>query len=198
MTVQQSSKARRIPTRDRLIAAAFTVVARDGLANASVKTIAGEAGVAPGLLHYHFPTRTALLEAALRRGLDEYLAASRLRRAATSPERQIDAFFTAAQSLAADDRELIRVRLAFAAAALSDHDLRVVLQSLNAEAQRETAMVFANARGANEPDAKELALAATIKAAFDGIMLAWLNDPGFPLAVAGRTLEQAMRVALTA
>ena len=71
-------------TRDRLIAAAFVVVAREGLEAASVKAIAVEAGITAGLLHYHFPTKDALLEAALRQALDSYIVRVRTRREATA------------------------------------------------------------------------------------------------------------------
>jgi hypothetical protein len=46
-------------TRERLIAAAFAVVAREGLEGASVKRIAAQAKVTAGLLRYHFPSRDA-------------------------------------------------------------------------------------------------------------------------------------------
>lgn len=179
-------------TRDKLIDAAFAVVARDGFDRASVKSIAAEAGVAPGLLHYHFPTREAVLEAALRRALGEYLERSRLRRERLPPEKQIDAFFSDARASVANEREFFRVRLAFAVKALADPALASVLRELNAAAVEETAKTFAAARG-GKPTAKDRATAATLKACFDGLMLAWLNDPSFPLDAAGAVLEKAVR-----
>src|SRR5882757_6216088 len=80
-------------TRDRLIAAAFRVVAREGLEGASVKSIAAEAGVTPGLLHYHFPTRDALLVAALRQAQADYQDRSRRRRETATPEDLLSASF---------------------------------------------------------------------------------------------------------
>lgn len=53
-------------SRERLIQAAVQVVARDGLEKASVKAIAAEAGIAPGLMHYHFPDK--ILAASTARG----------------------------------------------------------------------------------------------------------------------------------
>ena len=45
----------------------LTVLARDGIAGASMRAVAREAGVALGLVHYYFEDKTALTSAALRR-----------------------------------------------------------------------------------------------------------------------------------
>ncbi|MFV0429222.1 MAG: TetR/AcrR family transcriptional regulator [Arachnia sp.] len=47
----------------RLIAATITVLARDGFVHASARSIAEEAGVANGLIFYHFTSMTGLLTA---------------------------------------------------------------------------------------------------------------------------------------
>lgn len=53
-------------TRARLIRAAITIVARDGLAAATTAAIAAEAGVAEGTLYRHFDSKDDLLIAAYR------------------------------------------------------------------------------------------------------------------------------------
>lgn len=181
-------------TRDRLIDAAFHVVARDGLEAASVKVIAAEAGVTPGLVHYHFATKEAVLEAALRRGLDDYLARNRARRLATLPHRQFEAFFAAAREAVQPDRDFFKVRLALAARAMTDPALARVMADINRAAVEEVALVFAAGRGEAAATAPDLALATTLKAAFDGIMLAWINDPAFPIETAGEIIEQAAAI----
>lgn len=52
-------------TRKRIIEAAARVLARDGYAATSVKDIAAEAAVAPGLVHYYFKTKEELVAAAV-------------------------------------------------------------------------------------------------------------------------------------
>ena len=52
-------------TRKRIVEAAVSVLARDGYAATSVKDIAAEAGVAPGLVHYYFKTKEELVAAAV-------------------------------------------------------------------------------------------------------------------------------------
>lgn len=185
-------------TRERLIAAAFTAVAKHGFDGASVKHIAAEAQVTPGLLHYHFPTRDALLEAALRQALDDYLVRSRERRERTPHDQQITALFNSARDSLQSDCDMFRVRLCFAAKALSSPAMAAVMKALNHAAVEETALTFAAFRGVSHPSARDLALAAAVKAAFDGYMLTWLADPAFPLFQAGQLLEHAVRTALSA
>lgn len=180
-------------TRDRLIAAAFVVVAREGLEAASVKAIAAEAGITAGLLHYHFPTKDALLEAALRQALDGYIVRVRTRREATAREDQIAAFFADARQAVTADADFFRARLAFAVRALAHPPLAAVMRELNALAVAETALTFAAADGRNLAGERDTRLAAILKAAFDGLMLAWLTGNDVNMDEAGRLLEDAAR-----
>lgn len=65
--------------RDRIVAAAAELVARDG-AQASLEEVAQRAGVGSATLHRHFASRRALLEAVFRAGV-----AQLCERAATVP-----------------------------------------------------------------------------------------------------------------
>ncbi len=179
-------------TRERLIAAAFRVVARDGLEAASVKAIAADAGLTPGLLHYHFPTKAALLEAVLRVALANYLEVSRQRREATAPGEQIAAYFRWARVSLGLERDFFKVRLAFAAAALTNPELAAVLRDLNAAAANETALMLAAARGETMPTARDREIGGLLKAMTDGVMLSWLTDPDFPIDTAAEDIEQAV------
>ncbi len=179
-------------TRERLIAAAFRVVAREGLEAASVKAIAADAGLTPGLLHYHFPTKAALLEAVLRAALANYLEVSRQRREATPAEDQIGAYFRWARASLGVERDFFKVRLAFAAAALTNPELAAVLRDLNAAAAGETAMMLAAARGEAAPTARDREIGGLLKALTDGVMLSWLSDPDFPIDAAADDIEQAV------
>jgi len=179
-------------TRERLIAAAFRVVAREGLEAASVKAIAADAGLTPGLLHYHFPTKAALLEAVLRAALANYLEVSRRRREATAPDDQIASYFRWARASLAVERDFFKVRLAFAAAALTNPELAAVLRDLNAAAAGETALMLAAARSETTPTARDREIGGLLKALTDGVMLSWLSDPDFPIDAAADDVEQAV------
>jgi AcrR family transcriptional regulator len=58
------NEALRAQTRARLLTAALQAVAQHGLAGASMRSIAAQAGVAAGLAYAHFPSKEALLAAA--------------------------------------------------------------------------------------------------------------------------------------
>lgn len=54
-----------IKTSDKILQAAFTVLSRQGYENTSIKDIAEEAGVAQGLIHYHYKSKQLLVLAVL-------------------------------------------------------------------------------------------------------------------------------------
>ena len=62
--------------RDRILEVAKEAFARTG-ANASLDDIAKQAGVGPGTLYRHFPTRDALIEAVYRTEVEKLAAAQR-------------------------------------------------------------------------------------------------------------------------
>jgi AcrR family transcriptional regulator len=60
-------------TRERIVEAAIRVLGRSGYAATSIKDIADEARIAPGLVHYYFKTKHDLVVAAVRRCCDDAL-----------------------------------------------------------------------------------------------------------------------------
>ncbi len=76
---QKPARKRRtdaLRNRERLLEAAKEVFTRSG-AEASLDEIARQAGVGPGTLYRHFPTRDALIEAVYRSEVDKMVAAGR-------------------------------------------------------------------------------------------------------------------------
>lgn len=57
--------------RAELVDALWRVVTRDGVAAITIRSVAAEAGVPPGLVSYYFPDRAALLAGAMRRHVAE-------------------------------------------------------------------------------------------------------------------------------
>src|SRR6201997_1603246 len=82
MSIKSKKAAPRKPradaqlNRERLLEIAKEAFTRSG-ANASLDDIAKEAGVGPGTLYRHFPTRGALLEAVYRTEVEKLAAAER-------------------------------------------------------------------------------------------------------------------------
>lgn len=101
--------------RAALIAACARVLARDGAAGASVRAIALEAGVSPGLVGHYFAGIDALVAATYAQvgarvdaALDDALAA-----AGADPRARLEAFVTASFAAPIADGELLATWIAF-------------------------------------------------------------------------------------
>ena len=75
MTINQDRKRPGRPpgtsdTRDRILASARELFARNGIDNTSIRAIASEAGVDPALVHHYFGTKTQLFAAAIHIPID--------------------------------------------------------------------------------------------------------------------------------
>jgi AcrR family transcriptional regulator len=92
--------------RDRLLQVARESFASEGL-TVSLDEIARRAGVGPGTLYRHFPTREALIESVVRERLDPLLAEARALREADEPGPALFAFVERLASDAATKVDLI-------------------------------------------------------------------------------------------
>ena len=63
----EKTEARRLATRERIVAAALGKVAGGGYASAGVQAVAAEAGVAVGTVYRHFPSKGDLFAEVFRR-----------------------------------------------------------------------------------------------------------------------------------
>jgi AcrR family transcriptional regulator len=63
----EKTEARRLATRERIVAAALERVATGGYASAGVQAVAAEAGVAVGTVYRHFPSKGDLFAEVFRR-----------------------------------------------------------------------------------------------------------------------------------
>ena len=108
-----------------IVDAAVRVIARQGYAHTSLMDIASEVGMSKGAVHYHFPTKEALMAQVLQTACDE--VATRTRGAWTQSDNPVEA-------LRSSLRELWRVRAQLSdeakvvadllAQSLHDHTLR--------------------------------------------------------------------------
>lgn len=183
-------------TRDKLIDAAFRAVARDGLADTNVKSIAAEAGVNPGLLHYHFASKDVLLDAAVESATARYMAAIDALIAATPRDRLFDAYVRFAAETLEANRDLFRVRLSLGVRAMNDAGLAARLEVANEAIRGRLATVFAAGAGRSEASDRDRLRARMTKAAFEGMMLSWLTQPDFPMHAALAEWAAGMRAGL--
>jgi AcrR family transcriptional regulator len=177
-------------TRGRIVAAAFRSLAEHGYEAATVKDIAREAGVAPGLVHYYFETKEELLLAAIAYGC------------AQMPEPSGDPTEFARQAFA-DSKASLDVksdfqRLILDMAAVGLHNPRIAERVVEFIRQdrgyiEQVARQVLAQRETRSPD-EAPAIAAVVWGAIWGIALQKLLEPEFDAGAAIDALaEMALR-----
>ncbi len=172
--------------REELVEAGARVVAREGVAAATTRRIADEAGVPQGLVHYWFADKNELLEEVVETYLRGFEAAALA--------SAVDA--EAADSGAEADYVLERLRAAFDVVRNDDPGRQIAMYELTTWAlrtpesrdiaRRQYAAYRATAARLSEHwlerhgdtlPASAHVLAQLLSALFDGVVLAWLADP---------------------
>ena len=179
-------------TKNRLIDAAIVVIARDGLEEANVKAIAEEAEITPGLLHYHFANKDALIHAAVARKSDEYLAAMDALIASVDCKELWNSFKHFAHMSLTRHRDLFKLRISLSARAMNDPALGREIAETNAKVIDRLAVIIASGRGEGDVSDDDRALAQVAKNGIDGIMLANLGQPDFPLDAVFEAFAKAL------
>lgn len=110
--------------RRQVARAAWRVIRRDGVAGASIRTVAAEAGVSTGSLQHVFATRSELLRFTFRLVVDQ--VGARVSALPPQPSGELTAEAISAELLPLDEerRAEMEVYLALVTAATSDADLR--------------------------------------------------------------------------
>ncbi|ALL14450.1 TetR family transcriptional regulator C-terminal domain-containing protein [Caulobacter henricii] len=177
--------------RQALVAAAETVLARDGVAGASVRAICAEAGVSPGLLRHYFDGVEALFAAAYEavgQRIDAALEAA-VAQAGPAPRARLSAFLTASFKPPVLDEQLLAAWLAFWSL--------VKVNAVFADIHRRT---YAGYRArledllaACDPSADARLAAIGLTAVVDGLWLELCLDPTvFTPAEAGAIAERLL------
>lgn len=163
--------------RAELIAAASRVIAKHGIAAATTRRIAEEAGVPSGLVHYWFSGKDELLEAVISDTLVSIEDAVRDSRAQPHDDdlaplhQQLLAAFRIVES---DDRGRQLAMYEMTTWALRRPGLAEVARH-QYESYRRVAAEGLEAAGV-DPES-DPALSALVAAVFDGLTLSWLADP---------------------
>ena len=161
------------------------MVAREGVANATTRRIAEEAGVPQGLIHYWFSGKDELVEEVLTTYLSGF-------------EADIEAAAGENAEAGAGDFILERLRAAFDVVRADDRGRQIAMYELTTwalrtpdkseiakrqyAAYRETARRLAEPWLAQTSEGREESVSAEIlgqfiSALFDGLVLSWLADP---------------------
>jgi len=161
-------------TRDRIVQAAYEVLAREGYDATSIKDIAAAAGVAAGLVHYYFKSKEDLVLAAIEAACLEQIEASDL-----PPEQQARDAFAKSRRELSGGREFHR--LLFDMFGVGMHNpavaetLRRFVSQDRAQIERLARDVLAQRETRSSDDVP--AIAAAVWGGIFGIYLQSLVDP---------------------
>ncbi|MFM5931419.1 MAG: TetR/AcrR family transcriptional regulator [Novosphingobium sp.] len=162
--------------RQSLIDACLTVLARDGAGKASVRVIAAEAGVSPGLVGHYFPAVDDLVAAAyaaVGARVDAALDAA-LAQAGDQPLARVKALVSASFEAPLADPELLATWIAFWSLVRSREDIgqqhRQQYAAFRGRLEQELA-------ACGVPAARCPALAITLTALVDGLWLELCLSP---------------------
>lgn len=184
--------------RKQIVHALMHVMAEHGYEKATVALIAGQAGLAPGLLHYHFPTKASILLELVRTlaalSQQRFLA---LAAAATSPEAKLRAYIGARLGKGEGaDPAAVAAWVVIGAEAVRQPEVRAVYQeAVKAERELLRGLLADCLRAQGKPVTNATRLAAGLLAFMEGaFQLATAAPDVIPSGFAAKTaIEFALR-----
>lgn len=191
------TRAEREARRLSLIAATARVLARDGASGASVRAIAIEAGVSPGLVAHHFGGVDALIAATYAHVGDQVAAAldAAVSAAGDDPHARLMAFVTASFAPPIADRNLLATWTAFWGLVIARAEIAALHDAQYAR-YRERLETLLAACGLQSAARRRAAIA--IAALVDGLWLELCLSPAVLEAEEARAIAQAQIAALFA
>lgn len=178
-TTATSKKTRTHPgdNRERLIAAGYTILSEKGIEATTVKEIARLADVSPGLFHYYFASKDALLLAVLYEAGKRY--SERMMQVLEALSAKGGTFSEVAMLAAAEvvkgDPTWYRLRYELYALGLRNPEFLPAVGEFLAKGRQMIAQVIQERTGTDETQAQ--AMAAVIHACTDGLALQQLAQP---------------------
>lgn len=178
-----------------LIAATARVLARDGASGASVRAIAVEAGVSPGLVAHHFGGVDALI-AATYAHVGEQVAATldaAVCAAGNDPQARLIAYVTASFAPSVADRDLLATWTAFWGLVIARGEIAALHDAQYARYRAELERLLA---ACGLPSTARRRAAISIAALVDGLWLELCLSPAVLDADEARAIAQSHIAAL--
>lgn len=185
MPVTAAARGREV--RQRLVRAAAELIAERGWTGVSTRVLAERAGVASGLVHYHFASLQALLvEAAISVMRDVVDGVGPLLARARTPEDAIDLMLGSLDRYTGRDPTSLLVIETYLAAT-RDEDLSKAVADVVAHFRRRLTEWLAE-RDVASPEET----AAVLAAAIDGVLLHRALDPGLTAGMVAPVLRRIL------
>lgn len=175
-------------TRTQLIAAAYRVLGEKGYEATSIKEIAREAGVAPGLIYYYFANKEELLLAVLHEASNQYARQMSQEMAGETLADHVRSALAEPRARVEQEPEWYKLRYELFALGLRTPSLMPGVAALLGNGRDGIARVVRKVAG--DLPVKPEAVAAVLLACVDGLALQKLADPHFDLEGAYGVLSQ--------
>ncbi|MGH3669762.1 MAG: TetR/AcrR family transcriptional regulator [Pseudonocardiaceae bacterium] len=185
MTPVQTAAERGREVRLRLLGSAAELIAERGWTGVSTRILAERAGVAPGLVHYHFPSlQTLLRDAALGMISDLLSTVESLFENAPTLDAGVNMMLGSLDAYTGSDPTSLLFTETYLAAT-RDETLRKDLSALIAEFRRQLTQWLIKHGASNARNT-----AAVLAAAIDGVMLHRALDPDLTSSMVAPVLRQ--------
>lgn len=174
--------------RQRLIDAAYKVFVRKGFTNASIKDIAKEADITPGLVHYYFKNKEALLFAVQNQVQQQYHK-NYEQRDSSSPMETLQEI----KSRAEKDADWYRWRYEIYSLGLKNPEIQQEVASILKEGRESLSKPLQSIVSGSEDTN---AMASILLACFDGLALQKIVDDEFDIDGAYHLLLKLLEIYL--
>jgi AcrR family transcriptional regulator len=187
-------QAREPSARQKIVTAAFSVLAERGSHDASIKEIAKAAGIAPGLVHYYFASKGELLLEIVREACRSYQEQMNALELPEDPIARTGALLAWSKKRGLELPDWYRLMVDLDALALRDEKLAVEVAQLKRDVRDHTAKLVAATEqklGVSLGVSHD-GISAVLMTSVDGLILQKLIDPSFDLEGGFDALEKLL------
>lgn len=178
-------------TREHIIQAAYHVLVEQGYDAATIKAIAREAGVAPGLLHYYFSNKDELFVEVLKDISRRYTESGYQRRSSLPPDQLREVTLNDMLQRTLKNPGTYRLRYELFALGLRNAALQPAIRSLLESGRSGISHIVDAVASERSFDADTLA--SILLACIDGLALQHLAEPDFDIESAYRLLSRMVK-----
>ena len=187
-------------TRERIIAAASKVLAEKGYDATTLREISREAQAGPGLVHYYFGGKDALLVEALQATGQQFHQRMEHVVQQAPTDQSLEAFLTQLYERVSQEPEVYRLRYESFSLGLHNPTIAPAVRERLAQRREEIGSVFAKIfekrermNEVRDPSVDLTILAALLLSLFDGLALQKIMDPTFELEAAYHLLARLLQ-----
>jgi AcrR family transcriptional regulator len=187
-------------TKERIIAAASKVLAEKGYDATTLREISREAQAAPGLVHYYFGGKDALLVEALQAAGRQFHQRMERLIQQVPADQSLGVFLTQLSERVEQEPEIYRLRYESFSLGLHNPNIAPAVRERLAQRREEIGSVMATVmenlertEGVKRSSLEPTVLAALLLTLFDGLALQKIMDPSFDLDAAYHLLAQMLR-----